>query len=155
MSFEQNIVFDGNDLSPLILVADVTRQVMPKRSITQTKVPGMDGALVSSVELDPIEVTVKGCILRRDMEGVSSARRRLAKLLSSKSPAPLFLPDEAGTYLMALYEGGAEPSALMQNPTVELAFLCADPVAYGQPREQQVSGTACVDAGEPTLRAPS
>lgn len=147
MSFEQNIVFDGNDLSTLILVTDITRQVMPKRRITRTQVPGMDGALVSSVELDPVEITVKGCILRRTMEGVAQARRELAAMLSSKSPAPLFLPDEAGTYLMALYEGGAEPSALMQTPEVELAFLCADPVAYGQPRQQQVSGTAYVEAG--------
>lgn len=147
MSFEQNIVFDGNDLSTLILVTDVTRQVMPKRRITQTQIPGMDGALVSSVGLDPVEITVKGCILRRVMEDVSQARRDLAKALSSKVPAPLFLPDEAGTYLMALYEGGAQPSALMQNPEVELTFLAADPVAYGQPREQQVSGTAYVETG--------
>lgn len=154
MSFEQNIVFDGNDLSPYILVTDVSRQVMPKRRITQTQVPGMDGALVSGVELDTVEITVKGCILRRTMEDVSRARRELAKALSSKAPAPLFLPDEAGTYLMALYEGGAEPSALMQTPEVELAFLCADPVAYGQPRWQQVSGTAYVEAGGTYPAAP-
>lgn len=154
MSFEQNIVFDGNDLSPYILVTDVSRQVMPKRRITQTQVPGMDGALVSGVELDPVEITVKGCILRRTMEDVSRARRDLAKALSSKVPAPLFLPDEAGTYLMALYEGGAEPSALMQTPEVELAFLCADPVAYGQTRWQQVSGTAYVEAGGTYPAAP-
>lgn len=147
MSFDQNIVFDGNDLSPLLMVTDVARQVMPKRRMTQTQVPGMDGALLSAVELEPLEVTVKGVILRRSMEGVSDARRALARLLASGQPAPLLLPDEAGTYLMALYQGGAEPSALMGNPEVELAFLCPDPVAYGEHREQQVSGTQYVDAG--------
>lgn len=147
MSFEQNIAFDGNDLSQYILVTDVARQIMPKRRITQTQVPGMDGALVSGVELDPVEVIVSGCILRHTMEGVSRARRELAKALSSKVPAPLCLPDEAGTYLMALYEGGAEPLGLVHAPDVELAFLCADPVAYGQARKQQVSGTSYVDAG--------
>lgn len=147
MSFVQKIAFDGNDLSPYILVTDVTRQVVPKRRITQTQIPGMDGALVSSVELDPIEVTVKACITRRLMPDVSEARRTLASALSSKVPAPLFLPDEEGTYLMALYEGGAEPSSLMSLPDIELVFLASDPVAYGEHRKQKVSGTSVVDAG--------
>ena len=147
MSFDQNIVFNGTDLSPYILVTDVTRQVVPRRRITQTQVPGMDGALVSSVELDPVEVTVKACILRRLMPDVANARRTLAAALSSKEPAPLFLPDESGTYLMALYEGGAEPSSLINVPDLELVFLAADPVAYGEHRAQEVSGTTVIDAG--------
>lgn len=147
MSFDQRIQFDGNDLSPYLLVTDVKRQVVPKRRITQTQVPGMDGALVSSVELDAIEVTVSGCITRRLMSEVTEARKALSACLMSADPAPLVLPDDPTTYLMALYEGGAELSKPAYIPDVELVFLCADPVAYGQRRSVEVSGTKRVRVG--------
>lgn len=147
MSFDQRIQFDGNDLSPYLLVTDVKRQVVPKRRITQTQVPGMDGALVSSVELDAIEVTVSGCITRRLMSEVTEARKALAACLMSADPAPLVLPDDPTTYLMALYEGGAELSKPAYVPDVDLTFLCADPVAYGQHRSAEVSGTKRVRVG--------
>lgn len=147
MSFDQRIEFDGNDLSPYLLVTDVKRQVVPKRRITQTQVPGMDGALVSSVELDAIEITVSGCITRRLMRDVADARKALATCLSAKEPAPLVLPDDPTTYLMALYEGGAEPSKLAYVPDVDLVFLCADPVSYGQHRSLSVSGTKRLRVG--------
>lgn len=147
MSFDQTIRFDGNDLSPYMLVTDVKRQVVPKRRITQTQVPGMDGALVSSVELDAIELTVSGCITRRLMSDVAQARRMLASCLKSAVPSPLVLPDDPTTYLMALYEGGAEPSKLAYVPDVELTFLCADPVAYGTHRSVSASGTTSFRVG--------
>lgn len=147
MSFDQTIRFDGNDLSPYMLVTDVKRQVVPKRRITQTQVPGMDGALVSSVKLDAIELTVSGCITRRLMSDVAQARRMLASCLKSAVPAPLVLPDDPTTYLMALYEGGAEPSKLAYVPDVELTFLCADPVAYGAHRSVSVSGATSLRVG--------
>lgn len=146
MSFDQRISFDGHDLSPYMLVTDVKRQIVPKRRITQTQVPGMDGALVSSVELDAIEVTVRGCITRRLMRDVADARKALATCLSARKSAPLVLPDDPTTYLMALYEGGAEPSKLAHVPDVDLVFLCADPVSYGQHRSVSVSGTKCLRA---------
>lgn len=147
MSFDQTIMYGGNDLSLYMLVTDVTRQIVPKRRITQTQVPGMDGSLVSAVELDAIEVTVKGCITRRLMHDVAEARRQLAQCLRSKAAMPLVLPDEPTTYLMALYEGGAEPSKLAYVPDVELVFLCADPVAYGQHRTYSLSGTKTLRTG--------
>lgn len=147
MSFDQTIRFDGNDLSPYILVTDVGRRVMPGRRITKTQIPGMDGALVSSVELDPVEITVSACIKRRLMPDVEEARIALAAMMASREPAPLVLPDSRGTYLMAVYEGGAEPSSLISVPDVELVFLCADPVSYGQSRRQEISGEGYVVAG--------
>jgi predicted phage tail component-like protein len=147
MSIDQTIRFDGNDLSPYLLVTDVKRQVVPKRRITQTQVPGMDGALVSSVELDAIEVTVSGCITRRLMSEVTEARKALAACLKSSEPAPLVLPDDPTTYLMALYEGGAELSKPAYVPDVDLTFLCADPVAYGQHRSAEVTETKSVRVG--------
>lgn len=147
MSIGQIVSYGGNDLSPYILVTDVGRRVMPSRRITQTQIPGMDGALVSSVELDPVEITVSACIKRRLMPDVEEARKALAAMMASREPSPLVLPDSGGTYLMALYEGGAEPSSLISFPDVELVFLCADPVSYGQRRRQEISGEAYVMAG--------
>lgn len=137
---EQTVCFDGHDLSQLVLVTGVTRQIIPARRITQTQVPGMDGELLSSVELDSMEVVVSCVIRGRLMEEVTEARRVLASCLSSRVPARLVLPDEPYTYLMAVYEGGAEPSDLARNPEVELTFLCPDPVAYGARRTAEAPG---------------
>lgn len=147
MSFEQTVSFNGVDLSPWLLVTDVGRSIAPVLDVQRTEVPGMDGCLVSSARLSPLEVTVTACITRRAMADVSEARRAVAAALSSREPAPLRLPDEEGTYLMAMYEGGARPERLMQCPDVELTFLCPDPVAYGQPRSEEVAGTRRIEAG--------
>lgn len=147
MSFEQVVSFDGHDLSPWLLVTDVARKVAPSRTLNQVVVPGMDGCLLSSVSLDPLEITVRACVTRKAMADVSEARRALAAALSSRAPAPLYLPDEPLTYLMAVYKGGAQPDRLMQCPDVELAFLCPDPVAYGERRTEQVSGTKTIWVG--------
>lgn len=153
---EQLVSFDGHDLSPYVLVTDVSRQVIPARRITQTQVPGMDGALLSSVELDPMEVRVS-CVLKARLMGeVADARRVLASCLSSREPVRLFLPDDPETYLMAVYEGGAEPSGLARNPEIELTFLCPDPVAYGATRSGRAPGRLRVGGNHrswPTVRA--
>lgn len=147
MSYEQRAEFDGHDLTKYMIVTDVTRHILAKRRIAQTQVPGRDGVFVSSVGLEPLEVTVKGCITRRLMEEVTEARRELSTALKSKEPARLVLPDDPETFLMAIYEGGAVPSRLSHTPDVELTFLCPDPIAHGQRRVAVVSGEAKINAG--------
>ena len=147
MSYEQRAEFDGHDLTKYMIVTDVTRQILAKRRIAQTQVPGRDGVLVSSVGLEPLEITVKGGITRRLREEVAEARRELSTALRSKRPARLVLPDDPETFLMAIYEGGAQPSRLSHVPDVELTFLCPDPVAHGRRRAVVVSGESKVNAG--------
>lgn len=154
MSFDQICTYDGNDLTSHLLITDVSRKVMSKRRITASVVPGMDGALVSDMTLEPLEVTVQAVIIEQLMDDVSQARRTIANALRSRVAAPLILPDEPSKYLMAIYEGGAEPSALMQGPEVELVFYCADPVAYGQTHTQTITRASTFDVGGSWLARP-
>lgn len=139
--------FGGIDLTPYIDVTSFTRPVFPKRRIERTTVPGMDGELARLDGLEASEVIVTGYLTARALDDVSMLRRILAGMLSATEPQRLVVPDEPWSYLIAVYEGGAEPSRHSHRPKVELPFLCADPVAYGQHRKEEVSGTRYVDAG--------
>lgn len=141
---ETPIYFNGKDLAPLLLVENVSRKIVSSRNITATEIPGVDGSLVTGTTLAPLEVTVTAVILRDEMRDVSEARQLLAEALYTDEAAPLFLPDEPNRYLMALYEGGAEPDRLMNRPEVELTFYCADPVMYGERRSVEVTGRRAV-----------
>lgn len=147
LSFEQEVSFNGVDLSPWLLVTDVGRSIAPGLDVTRVEVPGADGCLISSARLSPLEVTVTACITRKAMADVSEARRALAAALSTRTPAPLRLPDEVETYLMAVYEGGARPDRLMQCPDVQLTFLCPDPVAFGQRHAEEVATAGTLRPG--------
>lgn len=144
---ETLFAFGDRDLAAHVMVTDVTRQVVPTRRFNRTTVPGMDGELVSPNGLEAMEVTVSGIILGYEMEEVARMRREIASMLLADRPQALRLPDEPGTYLMAYYEGGTEPSRLMQCPDVEFKFLCPDPVAFGEARAVSFSGSRHVSVG--------
>lgn len=145
MSRETPIYFDGKDLSTLLWVTGVKRSLLPERNITTTEVPGVDGAMVSGVSLAPLTVTVTAYIRKDTIYDVADARRLISEALATDSPRPLFLPDEPNRYLMAMYTGGAELSRNARKPSVELEFYCADPVAYGEERTLEVTGTRPVN----------
>ena len=139
--------FGGQDLTPYLFPGSVNRSIAPARRMGRTEVPGMDGELVTLDGLEAVELTVKCHLTPRGLHDVSVVRRLLAKMLQGGEQA-LRLPDEPGRYVIAYYEGGAELSRLSRRPGVDLAFLCADPVAYGQGRTDTLTTTAkTVDSG--------
>lgn len=139
--------FGEVDLTPYIEVTQFTRPIAPTRRIERTTIPGRDGELARLDGLEAIEVTATGFLTPYGLDNVSMVRRLLAKMLSTTEPQKLVVPDEPWSYLMALYEGGAEPSRHSKRPSVELTFLCSDPVAYGQHRKETLSGTKRIDSG--------
>lgn len=140
--------FGGVDLTPYVTVSKATRTVAPRRRMERTDVPGMAGELVRFSGLQAAEVTVTGYLTPHGVDRVAHVRRLLARMLYSDAPQALILPDEPWSYLMAVYEGGAELSRHAHRPKVELPFLCPDPVAYGKPRTASVGSAAVdVDAG--------
>lgn len=136
----QEFTFGGTDLSGLLLVTGVTRLVSPSRRYSQTSVPGMDGSHVSGGALDAYELSVSCVVLADDEAGVEEIRRTLAAALTA-GEQKLTLPGDR-LYRMARYEGGSALDGLTRHPAVTLAFLCADPVAYGQKRSDSVSTSA-------------
>lgn len=139
--------FGDVDLTPYIEVVGFDRPIMPTRRIDRTTIPGRDGELARLDGLEAMEATATGYLTARALDDVSVLRRLMAKMLMADEAQRLVVPDEPWSYLMAIYEGGAIPSRHSKRPKVELTFLCADPVAYGQHRVEELSGTKYVNAG--------
>lgn len=129
-------------------MSEATRTVAPSRRVERTEVPGMDGELVRFDGLEAVEVMVKGYLTPYGVDQVAKVKRILAKMLTIDEAQALRLPDEPWSYTLAVYTGGAELSRHAHRPKVELSFLCADPVAYGQERTDTLTTTAkTVDSG--------
>lgn len=129
-------------------MSEATRTVAPSRRVERTEVPGMDGELVRFDGLEAVEVMVKGYLTPYGIDQVAKVKRILAKMLTIDEAQALRLPDEPWSYTLAVYPGGAELSRHAHRPKVELSFLCADPVAYGQERTDTLTTTAkTVDSG--------
>lgn len=108
----------------------------------------MDGELVRFDGLEAVEVMVKGYLTPYGIDQVAKVKRILAKMLTIDEAQALRLPDEPWSYTLAVCTGGAELSRHAHRPKVELSFLCADPVAYGQERTDTLTTTAkTVDSG--------
>lgn len=147
----QTFTFGGTDLSGMLLVTGVTRLVSPSRRYSQTTVPGMDGSHVSGGALDAYELSASCIVMADDEAGVEEIRRALATALVAGEQR-LTLPGD-NLYRMARYEGGSALDGLTRHPSVTLSFLCADPVAYGQPRSETASTTAKAIAAGGNYRA--
>lgn len=129
-------------------MSEATRTVAPSRRVERTEVPGMDGELVRFDGLEAVEVMVKGYLTPYGIDQVAKVKRILAKMLTIDEAQALRLPDEPWSYTLAVCTGGAELSRHAHRPKVELSFLCADPVAYGQERTDTLTTTAkTVDSG--------
>lgn len=122
-------IFNGRDLSPYLLVTNVSREIVPKRAVQTQQVSAQ--TLVAPYGFEPMTLKVTCSLMEESMQDTADIRRMLAEALYTQEPKKLLLPDERGTYYYALYAGGATPQELVKYPTVELEFLVPDPIAYG------------------------
>lgn len=129
-------IFNGRDLSPYLLVTNVSREIVPKRA-TQTQQVSAQ-TLVAPYGFEPMTLKVTCSLMKESMQDIANVRRMLAEVLYTQEPKKLLLPDERGTYYYALYAGGATPQELVKYPEVEFEFLVPDPIAYGGHHEERV-----------------
>lgn len=129
-------IFNGRDLSPYLLVANVSREIVPKRAVQTQQMSAQ--TLVAPYGFEPMTLKVTCSLMEESMQDTADIRRMLAEALYTREPKKLLLPDERGTYYYALYTGGAIPQELVKYPTVELEFLVPDPIAYGGHHEERV-----------------
>lgn len=122
-------IFNGCDLSPYLLVTNVSREIVPKRAVQTQQISAQ--TLVAPYGFEPMTLKVTCSLIGESMQDIAGVRRMLAEVLYTQEPKKLLLPDERGTYYYALYAGGAIPQELVKYPTVELEFLVPDPIAYG------------------------
>ena len=129
-------IFNGRDLSPYLLVTNVSREIVPKRAVQTQQISAQ--TLVASYGFEPMTLKVTCSLMKESMQDTAKTRRVLAEALYTQEPKKLLLPDERGTYYYALYAGGATPQELAKYPTVELEFFVPDPIAYGGHHEERV-----------------
>lgn len=129
-------IFNGRDLSPYLLVTNVSREIVPKRAVQTQQVSAQ--TLVASYGFEPMTLKVTCSLMKESMQDIADVRRMLAEVLYTQEPKKLLLPDERGTYYYALYAGGATPQELVKYPEVEFEFLVPDPIAYGGHHEERV-----------------
>lgn len=122
-------IFNGRDLSPYLLVTNVSREIVPKRAVQTQQVSAQ--TLVASYGFEPMTLKVTCSLMKESMQDIADVRRMLAEVLYTQEPKKLLLPDERGTYYYALYAGGAIPQELVKYPEVEFEFFVPDPIAYG------------------------
>lgn len=135
------IFFDGHDLGSIFVVdGEVTRTLTPWEP-TLIDVGGMDGRLVGGTHAAALEVKVR----LHAMDGTRGQRqerlRTLAAWLAVDGPRALSLADEGGRYRMALPTGAPSVTPHINGDTVEVTFVCPDPILYGEPKTVTVPGT--------------
>lgn len=148
-----SIVFNGHDLSNLVY-CKIRRPVMASVDATFEDVPGRHGEVFKTVKRDGYDLSVDMWLRTEHRRDVAEARHKLAAMLWTDEPAPLFLPDDPTRYLMAIVSGSTDLDEITDDcPSCTVTFHIGDPDYRGQSRRIEVSGSAAFAVGG-TLPAP-
>lgn len=141
------IVFNGHDLSSLVY-CKIRRPVMASVNATFDDVPGRHGEVFKTVKREGYDLTVDMWLRTEHRRDVAEARHRLAAMLWTDEPAPLFLPDDPTRYLMAIVSGSTDLDEITDDcPMASVTFHVGDPDYHGQSRRIEVSGSAAFAVG--------
>lgn len=141
------IVFNGHDLSSLVY-CKISRPVMASVKATFEEVPGRHGETFKTVKREGYDLTVDMWIRTEHRREVAEARHKLAAMLWTDEPAPLFLPDDPTRYLMAIVSGSTDLDEITDDcPSCTVTFHIGDPDYRGQSRRIDISGSAAFAVG--------
>lgn len=141
------IVFNGHDLSSLVY-CKIRRPVMASVKATFEEVPGRHGETFKTVKREGYDLTVDMWIRTEHRREVAEARHKLAAMLWTDEPAPLFLPDDPTRYLVAIVSGSTDLDEITDDcPSCTVTFHIGDPDYRGQSRRIDVSGSAAFAVG--------
>lgn len=147
------VVFNGHDLSALVY-CKVHRPIMATVDAKFEDVPGGHGEHLKSVRRAGYDLPVEMWIRTEHRREVAEARHRLAAMLWSEEPAPLFLPDDPTRHLMAIVTGDTDLGEITDGcPATTVTFHVTDPDYRGSLRRVDFTGSASFSVGG-TLPAP-
>lgn len=142
-----SIVFNGHDLSKLVY-CKVRRPIMADVSASFEDAPGRHGEYFKNARRAGYDLQVDMWIRTEHRREVAKARHKLAALLWSDEPAPLYLPDDPTRYLMAIVSGATDLDEITDDcPQATVTFHIGDPDYYGQHRRMDMSGAASFAVG--------
>lgn len=111
-------------------------------------VPGRHGELFKTVKREGYDLEVDIWIRAEHRREVAEIRHKLAAMLWTDEPAPLFLPDDPTRYLMAIVSGSTDLGEITDDcPTTTVTFHIGDPDYHGQSRRIETSGSASFAVG--------
>lgn len=143
------IIFNGHDLSNLVMCR-MERPIMPPVEVSRESVGGRHGELFRRARMQGYTVPVTVWLRAKDRRRVADLRHKLAAMLWTDEPAPLYLPDDATRYHLAIVEGDTSLGAITDEiPTTTISFYVCDPIAYGNTRSEELTTGAntSLDAG--------
>lgn len=150
------IIFNGHDLSNIVMCR-MERAVMPPVEVSHEVIGGRHGSLFRRARMEAYEQPVTIWIRSEDRRKVAEIRHRLAAMLWTEEPAPLYLPDDPNRFHMAIVSGDTNLGAITDElPTTTINFLVCDPIAYGNQRTASLATNTnvLVDAGGTFKAAP-
>lgn len=140
-------MFNGHDLSSLVY-CKVRRPIMASVRPTFEDVPGRHGEMFKTVKREGYDLPVDIWLRTEHRREVAEARHKLAAMLWTDEPAPLFLPDDPTRYLMAIVSGTTDLNEITDDcPATTVTFHIGDPDYRGQRRRIDVSGSAAFAVG--------
>ena len=138
------IIFNGHDLSSLVMCR-MERPIMAPVEVSAGAIGGRHGEVFRRARMQAYTVPVTVWIRSNDRRRVAEMRHRLAAMLWTEEPAPLYLPDDPTRYHLAVVDGDTNLGAITDDlPTTTINFRVCDPIAYGNSR------TAALATGDET-----
>ena len=150
------IVFNGHDLSILVMCR-MERPIMPPVDISSVSVGGRHGDQFRRARMESYTIPVTVWLRAKDRRRVADIRHRLAAMLWTEEPAPMYLPDDATRYYLAIVEGDTNLGEITDEiPSTTIGFRICDPIAYGNRRTEALATGVerSVDAGGTYRAAP-
>lgn len=142
------IRFNGHDLSELVY-CKVERPILPPVEASFEEIGGRHGEVFKRARMGGYDLPVTMWLRTESRREVAEARHRLASMLWTDEPAPLFLPDDPTRYLMAIVSGSTDLGEITDDcPQATVTFHIGDPVYYGAKRRQNArAGELFLNAG--------
>ena len=143
------VIFNGNNLSSLVM-CKVHRRVLPPIKAEFEHIPGRHGEAFKYAYREGFDQPVEITLRTEHRREVAEARHRLAAMLYTDEPAPLYLPDDPTKYLMAIVSGDTDLGEITDDcPTTTINFHVGDPAYYGRSRvfEITTSSETAIEVG--------
>ena len=151
------IIFNGNDLSNIVMCR-MERPIMPPVDIAYENVGGRHGEVFKRARMQGYTVPVTVWLRIKDRRRVAAIRHKLAAMLWTDEPKPLYLPDDPTRYHLAIVSGDTNLGAITDElPTTTIGFYICDPISFGNRRSETIADGAAtsIDAGGNFKSAPT
>ncbi|WP_437131271.1 distal tail protein Dit [Peptostreptococcus russellii] len=128
----EDLIFNDYNLSEILKIESVQRNLLPTFSTYSQKVAGIDGELFQSSKLEPLEIEVRARAFVENKNKLYQLRRFLAGKIYTRYPAKLEFKGNEDLYYMAIPKGDIKFINNRKNAEFIITFIAFDPIANGK-----------------------